>query len=96
MATFLKIVSLIYLVLVWATFALMMAVPIPTPGPVTGGPVIFGIAVVLSVPAAVLFAFGQVVGDVRAMRNLAHIQTDHLEAMRAYYEPDERQRGPRG
>jgi hypothetical protein len=38
----------------------------------------------LSIPAVALFAFGQVVGDVRIMRNNAHLQSDHLTAMRAF------------
>ena len=37
----------------------------------------------LSIPAAILFAFAQVVGDVRVMR-------EHLRVMRTYYEPNRR------
>jgi hypothetical protein len=46
----------------------------------------FMIAVGLSIPAVALFAFGKVVGDVRIMRNHARMQSDHLQAMRSYYE----------
>ena len=50
----------------------------------------FMIAIGLSIPAVALFAFGQVVGDVRIMRNNAQLQSEHLRAMRAYYEPNSR------
>jgi hypothetical protein len=56
------------------------------------GIIAFVIAIGLSIPAIALFAFGQVVGDVRIMRNHARIQSDHLQAMRSYYEPERRQR----
>jgi hypothetical protein len=83
MAVFLKTVSTFYLVVVWAVFAGTLKMPaVPSAGPLT--PVIFFmIAVALSIPAVALFAFGQVVGDVRATRN-------HLAAMRRYFEPQNR------
>jgi hypothetical protein len=91
MSVFLKIVSIVYLLLVWATFFLMIRSPEPDPIGITAI-MYFMIAIGLSIPAAALFAFGQLVGDVRTMRNHAEIQSDHLEAMRAYYEPDRRHR----
>jgi hypothetical protein len=88
MAVFLKIVSGVYLLFVWVVFAGAMNTPIP---PSVGAglfPILaFFIAVGLSIPAVALFAFGQVVADVRIMRNNARMQTEHLNAMRAYYEP---------
>ena len=49
--------------------------------------VVFMIAIGPSIPAVALFAFGQVVGDVRIMRNNTRLQCEHLKAMREYYEP---------
>lgn len=81
MAAFLKIVSGIYLVFVWLVFLVAISVQMPRS---LGGELVnvylFFIAITLSIPAVALFAFGQVVGDVRAMRH-------HLKAMRQYYEP---------
>jgi hypothetical protein len=68
----------------------MLGTPTPLTGSMAAGTahvIAFMIAVGLSIPAVALFAFGQVVGDVRIMRNHARIQSDHLQAMRAYYEP---------
>lgn len=72
MATFLKVVAVIYLLCVWGLFFLitgnareLQLLPV-LPGLL---PVSFFIAIGLSVPAAVLYAFGQIVDDVRAMRN---------------------------
>jgi hypothetical protein len=89
MATFLKIVSGVYLVLVWLAFAGTFA---GYHGPESLGNnathiLAFFIAVGLSIPAAILFGFAQVVGDVRVMRNCAVRQVNHLAAMRRYYEP---------
>jgi hypothetical protein len=80
MALFLKTVSAFYLLVVWGVFAGTLKMPIvPSAGPLE--PVIlFILAVAFSIPAVALFAFGQVVGDVRASRN-------HLAAMRRYYDP---------
>ena len=80
MALFLKVVSALYLIVVWSTFAGTLQIPIvPSAGPLE--PILlFILAVAFSIPAVALFAFGQVVGDVRATRN-------HLAAMRRYYEP---------
>lgn len=87
MAIFLKIVSGVYLALIWLVVFVVLREPFP---PVLGGLAPFLvvlIAVVLSIPAVVLFAFGQVVGDIRVMRHLAKRQADDLQAMRRYYEP---------
>lgn len=96
MATFLKIVSGVYLAAVWLVFAITVGRPLGLYGPIgagTAGTVItFLICVGLSIPAVALFAFGQVVGDVRIMRNNAREQSEHLRAMRAYYEPAAGQR----
>ena len=90
MAAFLKIVSGIYLAFVWLVFVLVLKVaPMPADAAIGSvAPVIaFLAAVVLSIPAVAMFAFGQLVGDIRVMRNHARMQSDHLQAMRAYYEP---------
>lgn len=87
MSIFLKIVSGIYLLMVWAAFLIALTMR-DTQLPIWGSndlgssaPVAaFFICLGFSIPAAVLYAFGQIVGDVRASRN-------HLEAMRRYYEP---------
>jgi hypothetical protein len=90
MAAFLKVVSGVYLTFVWLAF--FIAVSTPTPLTTSLGSngahvMTFMIAIGLSIPAVALFAFGQVVGDVRIMRNHARMQSDHLQAMRSYYEP---------
>jgi len=90
MAIFLKTVSGIYLFCVWLAFALMMAVPTPlayTAGATNSKVIAFMIAIGLSIPAAVLFGFAQIVGDIRIMRDSSELQREHLEAMRRYYEP---------
>ena len=87
MGLFLKIVSVVYLALVWSGF--VMALRMPTPTPLTGyGDEAFKVllflgAIGLSLPAAVLFGFGQIVADVRNIRR-------DIGAMRRYYEPDGR------
>lgn len=98
MALVLRLISGIYLVLVWTIFVMVVLfMPgtsietdqtlfrtfgvIPTHGMVVF--LSFLITVGISIPAIALYAFGQVVGDVRAM-------TDHLGAMRRYYEPNGR------
>ena len=89
MALFLKLVSGVYLSLVWLLF-FGLAGYLPGEPSLIGSysPMINFIgAVGLSIPAVVLFAFGQVVGDVRVMRDCARRQADDLRAMRAYYEP---------
>jgi hypothetical protein len=73
MALFLKIVSGLYLALVWFAFATVVK-NLP-PSPMFGGAehvLGFLICVALSIPAVALFAFGQVVGDVRAIRKDIH------------------------
>jgi hypothetical protein len=85
MANFLKIVSGLYLLLVWVGFiAAVVFAPAPN---VYNGPLAFLIALGASIPAAVLFAFAQIVEDVRSMRNNLRFQSDHLREMRNYYEP---------
>lgn len=87
MAAFLKIVSGIYLIFVWLTFAGIMKNPI-FPSSTGLEPVLMFLgAVALSIPAVALFAFGQVVGDVRTIRNNSRSQLEDLSAMRRYYEP---------
>jgi len=86
MAAFLKVVSGVYLIFVWLVFAGVMSTPPPLDSMSPGSTQVlaFMIAVGLSIPAVALFAFGQVVGDVRIMRNNARLQSEHLKAMRAY------------
>jgi len=79
MALFLKIVSAVYLAVVWLLFIAVAMRPTGLGSDYTVA-LAFLIAVSLSVPAVALFAFGQLVGDVREM-------TGHLAAMRGYYEP---------
>ncbi|NEV79804.1 hypothetical protein DYI24_22480 [Rhodopseudomonas sp. BR0C11] len=72
MAAFLKIVSSAYLVLVWLSFFIGLQAPLSRELqiPVGGATILlFLIAVLLSIPGVALFAFGQLVGDVRAIRN---------------------------
>jgi hypothetical protein len=88
MAYFLKVVSGLYLLLVWVGFVATVAL---APAPDTySGPLALLIALGASIPAAVLFAFAQIVEDVRSMRNNLRLQSDHLRAMRNYYEPQAR------
>jgi hypothetical protein len=93
MAIFLKIVSGVYLAFVWLVFFLTLSVSTPlnaSVGSAGANVITFMIAIGLSIPAVALFAFGQVVGDVRIMRNNSRLQSEHLSAMRAYYEPNSR------
>jgi hypothetical protein len=84
MTRFLKITSGLYLVLVWFAFVLVVSVAdARTPAEMVAA--VFA-AVSLSIPSAVLFAFAQILEDVRSMRNNLRLQSHHLEAMRAYYE----------
>jgi hypothetical protein len=86
MANFLKVVSGFYLVFVWLIFAAMLAMP--SGRAYVGTPIIaFLAAVAASIPAAVLFAFGQVVGDIRQMRDDTRTSLNNLRVMRRYYEP---------
>jgi hypothetical protein len=90
MAAFLKIVSGLYLVIVWLAFAGVTSTTTPLNASVGSDGVkilAFLCAVGLSIPAAVLFGFAQIVGDIRIMRNNARLQGEHLAAMRRYYEP---------
>lgn len=48
------------------------------------------LAVSFSIPAAILYAFGQLVAEVRSIRHLSHLQAEHLKAVRRYYEPQGR------
>src|SRR5262245_17023653 len=93
MATFLKIVSVIYLIVVWISFA--VAVGIAGKPPMSAAPFMnilaFLIAVSLSIPAAVLFAFAQVVEDVRSMRTNIRTVAEDIRAVRQYYEQNQRQ-----
>ena len=94
MALFLKIVSGVYLFFVWLTFALVAGGPSlglhlnPSVGEAAVKTIAFFMAIGLSIPAVALFGFAQIVGDVRIMRNNARLQSDHLAAMRRYYEPN--------
>lgn len=92
MAFFLKAVSGLYLILVWAGVALALGKPpAPLANTVGGGGLstffILLFAVSASIPAAIMFGFAQIVEDVRAIRKSAKTQTEHLTAMRRYYEP---------
>ncbi|MCK1661272.1 hypothetical protein IVA90_27675 [Bradyrhizobium sp. 151] len=92
MAIFLKIVSGFYLSLVWLAFVGALRTPAP---PTIGSDLLFHlgaflVAVCFSIPAVILFAFGQMVGELRSIRHYSRLQTEHLKAMRAYYEPQGR------
>jgi hypothetical protein len=93
MAIFLKLVSGVYLAFVWLAFFMTLSVPTPlntSLGSGSANVITFMIAIGLSIPAVALFAFGQVVGDIRVMRNYSRLQSEHLRSMRAYYEPNPR------
>lgn len=92
MATFLRIISVIYLLVVWVTFGGAMHAQ-ETSG-LTSILLFIG-AVSLTIPAAVLYAFGQVVDDISAMRHNSRVQCEHLAAMRRYYEPQTNEENPR-
>lgn len=96
MATLLRIISAIYLIFIWVAFFGAMNVSPSMTASVGSDTVVklmtFTIFVGLSIPAVALFAFGQVVADVRTMRNNSRAQTEHLDAMRSYYEPERRHR----
>ena len=84
MARFLKIISGLYLVLVWFAFALVISVAdARTPAEMLAA--VFA-AVSLSIPSAVLLAFAQILEDVRSVRNNLRLQSHHLEAIRNHYE----------
>jgi hypothetical protein len=72
MGTFLKVVAAIHLLCVWSLFVFITgnAIQLQLLDVLPGLPGLSSfIAIALSVPAAVLYAFGQIVDDVRAMRN---------------------------
>jgi hypothetical protein len=83
-AGFLKVISAIYLILLWAFIAIAIAAgadnTLPSAGKAGATLLITVIGVLSSIPAVALYAFGQVVEDIRSARN-------HLHAMRRYYEP---------
>jgi len=84
MARFLKIVSGLYLVLVWFAFVLVISAgDARTPAELFAA--VFA-AVSLSIPSAALFVFAQIVEDVRSVRNNLRLQSHHLEAIRNHYE----------
>lgn len=90
MAKFLKFVSGFYLLFVWLIFVMSLATPVA--GAYAGGPFLaFLMAIGLSIPAAVLFAFGQIVGDIRQMRDDTRTSLNNLRVMRRYYEPSDQQ-----
>ena len=83
MAGFLKAIAVVYLVLVWCFFAFaVFAVTIAKIDTAAqfGAIYVFIGCVVASIPAALIYAFGNVVEDVSEVR-------EHLAAMRRYYEP---------
>jgi hypothetical protein len=82
MALILKLISCLYLILVWTLFFVVLvfgpdvaSIPNRYGHIAETAPIFFIICSVLSIPAVALYAFGQIVGDVRASRLL-------LEAMR--------------
>lgn len=92
MPTFLKIVSGLYLLIVWLVFFSATRIPAP---PTLGSDfpfraMVLVLAVSFSIPAAILYAFGQLVAEVRSIRHLSHLQAEHLKAVRRYYEPQGR------
>ena len=96
MSLFLKAVSGTYLILVWLVAAAVMIthlidVKVGTHG--LANLITILIAISSSIPAAVMFGFAQIVGDVRVMRNNSMIQSSHLTAMRRYYEPQRQRLG---
>lgn len=92
MATFLRIVSILYLLIVWLTFG--GAIHSQATSGLSSILLFLG-AVSLTIPAAVLYAFGQVVDDISAIRHNSKLQADSLIAMRRYYEPQPAQSAPR-
>lgn len=90
MANFLKVVSGIYLIFVWLVFVLMATTPAANAYVGSGGSIIaFAAAIGLSIPAAIIYAFGQIVGDIRQMRDDARVSLNNIRVMRRYYEPDD-------
>jgi hypothetical protein len=87
MALFLKFISGLYLILVWTLFFVVFffgpdvaAIPNRYGHVAETTPIFFIICAVLSIPAVALYAFGQIVGDIRASRL-------HLEAMLEHLKP---------
>jgi hypothetical protein len=82
MASFLKFVSGVYLLIVWLCVGIAVLAPV---APMTQDQGLIKVAailagIVLTVPAAALFAFAQLVEDTRFIRI-------HLASIRRYYEP---------
>lgn len=80
MASFLKFVSTLYLLVVWGSVAIMFLAPLPSVGADTSKVIAVVLGLFATVPAAALFAFAQLVDDTRFIRM-------HLAAMHRYYEP---------
>jgi hypothetical protein len=93
---FLKAVSGTYLFFVWLTAVVVITHPSPIDATVGGHAaanlLTVLIAISLSIPAAIMFGFAQIVADIRIIRNHAQMQSDHLTAMRRYYEPERQRR----
>src|SRR5947207_9106481 len=83
MAMFLKIFSGLYLALVWFAFVLAIwAAYARAPAEWLAAVLV---AVGLSIPSAVLFAFAQILEDARSVRNNLRLQSHHLETIRSHY-----------
>jgi hypothetical protein len=82
MAGFLRIVASVCLLTVWLIFGVILS---------QGGPGLLVIealvvAVLISIPSVILYAFCQVVDDVRDMRDNIREAKWHLSIIRKYYD----------
>jgi hypothetical protein len=100
MPSFLKVVSIIYLIVIWLIAVAFCfgagSVPDTAPQMKLGLQLIsVALATILSIPAAALYAFGQLAADIRRMRDDLTASLNNLRVMRRYYEPDAQRVEPR-
>ena len=82
MASFLRIVAGVCVLTVWLIFGGIISQGASRPVVVEG----LAVAVLISIFSVILYAFSQVVDDVRDMRDNIREAKWHLEIMRKYYD----------
>jgi hypothetical protein len=82
MASFLRIVAGVCLLTVWLIFAVILSQGPPSLSVIEA----LAVAVLISIASVILYAFCQVVDDVRDMRDNIREAKWHLSTIRKYYD----------